>query len=479
MEKQIIGRGLLAGALAGVLAFIFARIFVEPVIDRAIGYEDGVGAAHEAMEHGGHEHGAEVFTRGMQANIGMGFGVLAFSVAMGALFAVVFAVTYGRVGNVSARLLSLYVAGGMLLSLYIVPALKYPANPPAVSLDETIRQRTLLYLLMVVVSAALFVGAVYLGRQLAARIGAWNATLAAAGSYIVAIAVVMLILPTIDETPGPLRDNAGTIIYEGFPADDLYQFRLFSLGTQVVMWATIGLVFAALASRLLDEKRRETYPGVSEVVRLTLVSHAMTDAMAAGRFPTDEPLNAVGHRQVDASIELGVTERAYCGPEKRTRQTAELLGLHASIDNRLADLDCGRWRGDVVGGVQSRRSGDLADRPDAGAARWRVGRRADRPGARVDGFTDHPSHPAGRRHAPVGDPCRDPGGAQRAPEVVLAHRHCAGKPHGDALPRARVDAALQPVISRSAPGRTPGATIDSSQPAAVVTAKAAASSTGS
>ena len=153
MEKQIIGRGLLAGALAGVLAFIFARIFVEPVIDRAIGYEDGVGAAHEAMEHGGHEHAAEVFTRGVQANIGMGFGVLAFSVAMGALVAVVFAVVYGRVGNVSARLLSVYVAGGMLLSLYVVPALKYPANPPAVSLDETIRQRTLLYLLMVVVSA--------------------------------------------------------------------------------------------------------------------------------------------------------------------------------------------------------------------------------------------------------------------------------------------------------------------------------------
>src|ERR1044071_5633019 len=105
MEKQIIGRGLVAGALAGVLAFVFARIFVEPVIGRA----------------------------------------------MGALFAVVFAVSYGRVGSVSARLLSWYVAGAMLLSLYVVPALKYPANPPAVSLDETIRQRTLLYLLMVVV----------------------------------------------------------------------------------------------------------------------------------------------------------------------------------------------------------------------------------------------------------------------------------------------------------------------------------------
>src|ERR1700754_269398 len=200
MEKQIIGRGLLSGALAGVLAFIFARIFVEPVIDRAIGYEDGVGAAHEAMEHGAHEHGAGVFTRGIQANIGMGFGVLAFSVAMGALFAVVFAVLYGRVGSLSPRLLSVLLAGGMFLSLYLIPFLKYPANPPAVSLDETIRQRSLLYLLMVVLSAAMLAAAVWLGRNLVVRFGAWSATLIAAASYVVAVAIVMVALPVIDET---------------------------------------------------------------------------------------------------------------------------------------------------------------------------------------------------------------------------------------------------------------------------------------
>jgi broad specificity phosphatase PhoE len=91
---------------------------------------------------------------------------------------------------------------------------------------------------------------------------------------------------------------------------------------------------------------------VSEVVRLTLVSHAMTDAMSAGRFPTDEPLSALGHRQVDAAIELGPVDQALCGPEQRARQTAELLGLSAHVDQRLADLDCGRWRGDGLGGVQ-------------------------------------------------------------------------------------------------------------------------------
>ncbi|AGB26075.1 putative integral membrane protein [Mycobacterium sp. JS623] len=238
MEKRIIARGLLAGAIGGVLAFLFARTFVEPVITRALAYE-------ESHEHG-HEHGMELFSRGVQANIGMGFGVLAFSVAMGALFAVVYCVLYGRIGNLSPRSLSVVLAGGMFLSLYVIPFLKYPPNPPATSLGETIRQRTLLYLLMVVLSAALLVAAVYLGHRLVAQFGRWSATLAGTGAYVVAIAVVMLVLPAIDETPGD------------FPADVLYAFRLYSLGTQFVMWVVIGLVFGSMADRLLRQPRRET-----------------------------------------------------------------------------------------------------------------------------------------------------------------------------------------------------------------------------
>lgn len=261
MEKQIIGRGLLAGALGGILAFIWSWIFIEPVIDRAIEFEGGVSAAHEAIEHGGevHSHGAEggiEITRTVQSTIGLGFGLVAFSVAMGALLAVVFCVAYGRIANLSARATAALLAGGMLIALWIVPSLKYPPNPPAVSLDETIQQRTLLYLLLIVLSAALFVGSVLLARKLAPKFGAWNASLIGAADYVVSMAVVFLLLPTISETPGPITDAAGNIIFGAFPADDLYEFRLYSLGTQLVLWTTIGLVFAALASRLLDEKQR-------------------------------------------------------------------------------------------------------------------------------------------------------------------------------------------------------------------------------
>lgn len=76
--------------------------------------------------------------------------------------------------------------------------------------------------------------------------------------------------------------------------------------------------------------------------RLTLVSHAMTDAMAAGRFPDDEPLSEIGRRQAGP---MHTAARALAGPELRTRQTAELLGLRACTESLLADLDCGHWRG--------------------------------------------------------------------------------------------------------------------------------------
>jgi broad specificity phosphatase PhoE len=99
---------------------------------------------------------------------------------------------------------------------------------------------------------------------------------------------------------------------------------------------------------------------VTEVVRLTLISHAMTDAMAAGRFPADEPLNDIGRRQAEAVTGLQVPGRTrqLTGPERRARQTAQLLRLDAVPDPRLADLDCASWRGQTLAEV---RQDDLAE----------------------------------------------------------------------------------------------------------------------
>lgn len=275
MERRIILRGLLAGAVGGLLAFVFARVFAEPAINQAIAYENGRDAAQAALDKAAgaapDTGAADIFSRTVQANLGLGTGMIAMGVAFGGLFAVAYLLCLGRVGRVQPRPLALLVALGGFLGFYLVPFVKYPADPPAIGHPETIRDRGFLYLAMVLCSVVFLIAAVWLGRRLAARFGNWNATLLAALAFAAAIGAVMAVLPAFGhlpfnervyggqatETPLPLRDARGAIVYPGFPADVLFSFRLYSLGAQLILWGAIGVVFAPLAERLLRPVMRD------------------------------------------------------------------------------------------------------------------------------------------------------------------------------------------------------------------------------
>ncbi|MGF6888307.1 hypothetical protein ABIA39_003056 [Nocardia sp. GAS34] len=285
MEKRIIGRGVLVGALAGLLAFIFARLLAEPVIGRAIDYESGRDDARAALDQAAGlpmpDMGPDTFSRTVQSNIGIGFGMIVFGMAMGALFAVVYCLCVGRVGSITPRNLALLVAGGMFLATYGVPFLKYPANPPSIGHPETIKERTFLFVTMIVLSTVALIGAIWLGRRLQARLGNWNAVLTSALAFIVVMTVVILLLPSLGhlsenhaygnfatETPQPLTDPAGHIVYPGFPADTLWQFRLYSFAAQVILWMVIGVGFGTLAPRLFGRASTATpdAPAVAPIV---------------------------------------------------------------------------------------------------------------------------------------------------------------------------------------------------------------------
>jgi predicted cobalt transporter CbtA len=272
VEKRIVLRGLLVGAVGGVLAFVFTRIFAEPLIQRAIDYESAREQAQDALDTAAGRPvgagGADIVSRAVQANFGLGLGVIAFGAAMGVLFAVAYTICLGRVGNLRPRTLSVLVAVFGFLGLFLVPFVKYPANPPAIGHEETIRQRSALYMIMVLASVGLLILAVVLGQRLKSRLGNWNATLVAAGAFVVVIGVLMAVLPPLGhlsfnvenygrqatETPLPLTDPSGTIVFPGFPADVLFQFRLYAVAAQAILWAVIGLGFAPLAERLLGTR---------------------------------------------------------------------------------------------------------------------------------------------------------------------------------------------------------------------------------
>jgi predicted cobalt transporter CbtA len=123
------------------------------------------------------------------------------------------------------------------VAIYLVPNLKYPANPPSVGEPDTIGIRTALYFIMIALSLAPMLGAVALKRLLVARFGEWNAILIVAACYIVLVALAGLLLPAVNEVP------------DQFPAVVLWKFRIASVGAQFIMWATMGLLFGALTQR--------------------------------------------------------------------------------------------------------------------------------------------------------------------------------------------------------------------------------------
>lgn len=236
MVGSLLLRGMLVGLVAGLLAFGFARAFGEPEVARAIAFEDAASEAKGAAPE------PELVSREIQAGLGLFTGIITYSSALGGIFALVFAFSYGRLGKLGPRGTAALLALGGFVAVVVVPGIKYPANPPAVGDAETIRYRTELFFLMLAVSVAAMVFAVALARRLWARHGSWNAVLLGGLAFLAIIAVVQVALPSINEVP------------EQFPASLLWQFRLAALGIQVVLWTVIGLLFGYLAERALIQR---------------------------------------------------------------------------------------------------------------------------------------------------------------------------------------------------------------------------------
>lgn len=240
--RSVLIWGLLAGLVGGLLAFGFAAAFGEPSVDRAIAIEEAGAPAHSD----GHSHAAEPaaeeeegFTRAFQSTVGLGIGAVVFGLGLGGLFGLAFAFAYGRIGTRTPASTALAVAGIGYVAVVLVPFLTYPANPPAVGSADTIGDRTALFFAMIGISVVLVIAGTVLARSLTPRLGGFTATAVSVLGYVVVVTAVAKLLPSFQEVPA------------GFPGDLIWDFRVASLGTSAVLWAAIGVTFAALMTRSL------------------------------------------------------------------------------------------------------------------------------------------------------------------------------------------------------------------------------------
>jgi predicted cobalt transporter CbtA len=224
--KAYLGRGALAGIAGGFAAALFQWLVTENQIRKALAIE----AAREVAAHD------EMFSRTTQVIWGM-LAACLYGTFLGLIFAILCAAIWRYLPARTMFTRAIHTGTVVFISWTLIPALKYPANPPAVGNPDTIGIRTTAYLLLIAVSVALSLLCWALWRELSSR-GLDGAKRFAyvVTVYVAAIAAIYLIFP-----PSPDTVDA--------PATLIWHFRLDSLAGNALLWLVLAMTFGWLGDR--------------------------------------------------------------------------------------------------------------------------------------------------------------------------------------------------------------------------------------
>jgi predicted cobalt transporter CbtA len=220
---------LLAGAIAGTILGAINQVAVEPYIDYAVELELQNTNQSSQIINSAEFTAYRLWQRGGEILAGTILGL-----SIGSLFGIVFAYTHSSVPGSNNKKKALIVAGIMWLVLFLMPALKYPANPPAVGDPETIYYRQSLYVAFLAISGFSALGLAFLYRKM----GALNIKRAIIPvAYAAIISGAYLAMPA---NPDPI--NA--------PMDLVMGFRITSAITISMFWGLLGIIFGTFWDKL-------------------------------------------------------------------------------------------------------------------------------------------------------------------------------------------------------------------------------------
>lgn len=241
--RAVLSRALAVGALAGVLLAGYLLLVTEPLVEDAIRLEEQL--AHGSDE-GGHGHEDAMFTRSEQAGGGAAASFV-YAVIGSVVFGTVFTALRHRLPGRSDLLRSCWLATVVFAAVVLVPALKYPPNPPAVGDPDTVGQRTVLYLAIIVVSLLLVALLTRASAYLRPRLDDARRTAAVAALGVLALTVVLVAFPGNPDSIGP-----------DVPAGLVWDFRIRAIGGLALLWTVIGVGLGVLLdARTPDRTTRQ------------------------------------------------------------------------------------------------------------------------------------------------------------------------------------------------------------------------------
>jgi predicted cobalt transporter CbtA len=216
---------LISGAIAGTILGTINIGVVEPYIDQAIDIENqnaiAAGEPVDPLEYNNYR----MWQKGGEIAAGTILGT-----SIGALFGVVFAYSRSSLPGSNNKKKALILAGIMWFVLFLIPALKYPANPPAVGDPETIYYRQSLYIAYLAISGLSALCLAFLYRKIDKV--QLKKLLVVPAVYAAVMIGAYLAMP-----PNPDAINA--------PMDLVTGFRIASGFTMSLFWVLLGIILGA------------------------------------------------------------------------------------------------------------------------------------------------------------------------------------------------------------------------------------------
>ena len=214
---------LISGCLAGLIHSGLNLVIVEPYLDQAIAIENQnlflTGEEEDTKQFWVEYYDYRIWQKGGQIIAGMILGT-----SFGALFGIVYALSRNSLPNKKHIGNSMILAGIMWFTLFVIPFLKYPANPPTVGDAETVVLRGILYISFIAISGFAALGFYKLFKKLKNQKKTTSIIV-----YAVFISVVFFLMP---ENPDEVTA----------PEELVNQFRMASFITSTVFWFSLAII---------------------------------------------------------------------------------------------------------------------------------------------------------------------------------------------------------------------------------------------
>lgn len=220
---------LISGAIAGTVFGLINLVLVEPYLDKAIGIEvqNSINADEEVNLE---EHVSYRFwQKGGQVAAGTILGM-----TFGSLLGIVF--VFGKKIISGSNIKKALVLSGVIwLVIFIIPTIKYPANPPTVGDPDTIYYRQFLSISFILISGFTALGLSIIYTKIKSKISIKFLTVSII--YTIVMIGVFIVTP-----PNPDKITAPTDLVNGF--------RIMSMLTMTIFWIILGLTFGLIWEKL-------------------------------------------------------------------------------------------------------------------------------------------------------------------------------------------------------------------------------------